>query len=352
MGKEPRSEGDVSRLGTSNFEKLVRQKRPQGARYYVLTGYNRQHQEVRIPTRGAFRVVDPFQHPSANPGTYFVRYCRDSAGHEPISGKRGFFFTTLAAEDTAQEQSGHSSTEFAAFEDAVLRSAPPTATHYYLKRLGGRAERVPEESTLQLRDPFQFPQDAKVGMWELNYCQGQGKPLSDVFQVSTWVEVKEPVGHRDEGAGTLADEEQEAASLWAILENQEELKGLLAESRTLIEEYTQRIDALTRQEPAQPDYTPVLTTLISAIRDLWIHSQPPPAATKSPQAAEAAQRPPAAPSAMGAREAPAALVTLVTLHERLAAVETQLAEIARQKHTTPRSEADPLGGAAAAAARR
>lgn len=345
-------------LEPSKFEKLIRRKRPEGARYYFLTGFNRQHKEVRIPTRGAFRAIDPFQYPTANPGPYFVRYCRDSAGHELISGRKGVFYTTVALEDTAQEQSGHSSTEYAAFEDAVLRSAPPTASHYHLRRLGGRGERVPDEGALKLRDPFQFPEYAKVGSWEVNYCRDQGKPLPNGLQgLPVWVEVKEPVGIRDEDAEVSAEEEMELVSLLSILERQEELTALMMNSKALLDDYGQRIEAIARQQPAQPDYTPVLTTLISTIRDLWLHAQKPspaspaPPATKNNAAGTPTQPLRPAPPTPDVKEFTAAELELARLRQQLASIEAQIGALERRTNTADQRGSAPLGSTAQTAGR-
>lgn len=346
------------RIGPSNFEKLIERHRPADARYYYLIGYNRQRQEVRIPTRGAFRALDPFQHPTANPGRYYVHYCRDSAAQEPVVGSKAPL-AQLFLGDTAQERTGHSSSEYAAFQDTVVRFAPHGATHYYLVPLDGRDAPVPQSHPLQLHSPFQFPSNARCGTWEVKYCQHQFQPIDGTPpRRPVWVELKEPVGVLDDAARRPSSYEQELENLLAILDKQEDLYRLAQDTKNAADEYGQRLEAIARQQKqASPDYTPVLMTLISTIRDLWLAAQTPRPASPAPPAPKSSAAKPSpenlgpAPANPNVKEFTAAEMELALLRQQRASIEAQIAELERRKNTTDQRGSAPLGGTGQAASR-
>jgi hypothetical protein len=346
------------RIGPSSFEKLIERYRPADARYYYLIGYNRQRQEVRIPTRGAFRAIDPFQHPTANPGRYYVHYCRDSAAQEPVVRSKAPL-AQLFLGDTAQERTGHSSSEYAAFQDTVVRSVPHGATHYYLVPLDGRDEPVPQDHPLQLHSPFQFPPNARCGTWEVKYCQNQFQPIDGTPpRRPVWVELKEPVGVLDDAVQSPPSYEQELENLLSILDRQEDLYRLLQDTKQAADEYGQRLEAIARQQKqASPDYTPVLMTLISTIRDLWLAAQTPspasPAspATKSSAAGPSAQNLRPAPASPDVKELTAVELELALLRQQRASVEALIAELEKRKNSAEQRGSAPLGGAAKPASR-
>lgn len=347
------------RILPSSFEKLIERHRPADARYYYLIGYNRQRQEVRIPTRGAFRALEPFQHPTANPGRYYVHYCRDSAAKEPVFGSKRSLLAQLFLGDTAQERTGHSSSEYAAFQDTVVRFAPHGATHYHLVPLDGRDEPVPQDHPLQLHSPFQFPSNARCGTWEVKYCLHQFQPIDRTpKRRPVWVELKEPVGVLDDEMPSPLAYEQELENLLSILDKQEDLNRLLEDTKNVADEYRQRLESIARQQKqASPDYTPVLMTLISTIRDLWFAAQKPspaspaPAATKNSAAGPSAQNLRPAPAAPDIKEFTGAELELALLRQQLASIEAQIAEREQRKQTADQRGSAPLGGTAKPASR-
>ena len=251
----------------SQFVRKVLRHCPPGALYYFLEGGTRHGLSTRAPVRGAFRV-EPFEHPTANPGLYRLRYCRDRAGQDEVATREYLPVARVLAQDTAQWEAAR---VFAAFRSTVQKKAPPEADAYSLVSCDGAEQHVPDAGRrLTLREPFQFPQEVMVGLWEVRYHRTSAPDAEDLdCKECVRVEIVEPLGFGDpetlylsmEGrsawlARQHAAEQAQLDLLTSAVQEMQSLRGVIA-------------DLCKHAMPSPVDYSPVLTQIIAIFRELW-----------------------------------------------------------------------------------
>lgn len=294
-----------------DFEETIYRHRPTDAGYYFLVRYGRNHEIIRLPAEGAWRAREPMEEPIAPGGAWFVQYSKDAHGRERVHpvGKVGPLRVVLRwPENNGATADPDATTEEAG--DGTEGSAPASQAvgdSMLAKLLASGVEEDDAEGSVKTTRINARKMGIALRQKERIHNVGKHQALSR--EVVDCLKTNEILRQQ------LAEQ--------AALNTKVHREGVAALERNMALFERMQVSAGRQQErefeasmraacpPAPPDYTPVLNTVVSTIRDIGVaalqrDSTAPPPALPSGPAVKAALSEGAPPSEATAQAKPTA----------------------------------------------
>jgi hypothetical protein len=239
------------------FEDFIYRHKPSDAGYYFLVRYNKNNETVRAPETGTWRAREPFESPIAPSGAWFVFYSKDSAGRDrvPHVGRAGPLRAMLRWPGGETEQAEDAPSEK---KDAIDPDL--------LKALASGIEEDDEEGSLKATRIDAKKREIALRMTakeqKLTRSAAQNKELFDSYNLNRALRLE------------LIDQSERMSKLHKEaglgLERQYVLFERMQESAMRQSEREKEAAEKAASPPPPPDYTPVLQSVLSTIRDIGV----------------------------------------------------------------------------------
>ena len=316
------------------FEREIVQNCPANASYYYLVRYNQKKEQIRFPSTQALRIRTPFEYPmDCKPGTWLVIYASDALGNSKVQhiGNRAHVQVELQIPDAVCEGAPTDGKSNQELVDLLVRQAGESddadeglkATRIDAKKREIALGVASKEQKVLLRGAMN---KETIEAYMLNRFHRTELHA----QVDAMFKVQNLSAAMMERTFVLVEKVQEAVGRVAEIEKAAAQK--------------------IASPPPPPDYTPVLSSVVTAIRDIGVsamqredkklpkpdESAPPVKAAIGDKAPEAAALPApgssasaaagttiASPAATAADTESAAPVAKPSMEERLARLEAE-----------------------------
>ena len=320
------------------FEVEVVRNCPSDATYYYLLRYNNKNEAIRFPCKHALRVRTPFEHPiDCKPGTWLLVYSSDHLGTHKVQhiGNRPHVEVQLRLPPSVHEGTTEDSKTTQELVDLLTQQSAQRAANDDDTDEGLKATRI-DAKKREIALGVASKEQKVLLRGAMNKETIEAYMLNRFHRTELHAQVDAMFKVQNLSAAMME-------RTFVLVEKVQEAVGRVAEIEKAA---AQKIAS----PPPPPDYTPVLSSVVTAIRDIGVsamqredkklpkpdESAPPVKAAIGDKAPEAAALPApvssasatagtaiASPAAMAADTVSAAPVAKPSMEERLARLEAE-----------------------------
>jgi hypothetical protein len=314
------------------FEVEVVRNCPSDATYYYLLRYNNKNEAIRFPCKHALRVRTPFEHPiDCKPGTWLLVYSSDHLGTHKVQhiGNRPHVEVQLRLPPSVHEGTTEDSKTTQELVDLLTQQSAQRAANDDDADEGLKATRI-DAKKREIALGVASKEQKVLLRGAMNKETIEAYMLNRFHRTELHAQVDAMFKVQNLSAAMME-------RTFVLVEKVQEAVGRVAEIEKAA---AQKIAS----PPPPPDYTPVLSSVVTAIRDIGVsamqredkklpkpdESAPPVKAAIADKASEfgallaaATTRSTTDPAHAASEAAPAAVVGKTSIEERLAQLEAE-----------------------------